>query len=92
MFIKKPVKRIMYVLRKRVTLSVKELCFGKLDEFDNVRRIMFRLKKKGLVLQENEPLRGEKNKMSVRAVFWLTPEGINMADKIVKEIDEYKRW
>lgn len=90
--IKKPVQRILYTLRKRVTLGVKELCFGNYNRFETTRQIMYRLKKKGLVFQDNQPIRGESNKMAVRAVFWLTPEGIKIADEIVKEVDEYIEW
>lgn len=90
---KKPIKKILYTIRKRTNVSSKDVCFGKYTETNwrNVRNILSRLKKKGLLFQDNVPLR-ENNAVSVKAVYWLTPEGIKVADEIVKEIDEYKRW
>lgn len=90
--LKQPVKRILYTIRKRTNCNSKELCFGKLDNLRTVQGILTRLKHKGFLFQENEQLRGENNKVSVKALYWLTPEGIKVADEIVKEIDEYKRW
>jgi len=90
---KTPSRRILYTIRKRTNVSSKDVCFGNYNEnhWRQVRLILERLKKKGLLFQDNAPLR-ENNAVSVIAVYWLTPEGIKVADKIVKEIDDYKRW
>lgn len=85
---KKQSKRILYTVRKRTNISSKDVCFGRFDKISSVQRTLANLKKKGLLFQDNAPLRGS----SSQAVYWLTPEGIKVADEIVKEIDEYKRW
>lgn len=90
--LKTPAKRILYTIRKRTNVNSKDVCFGRYDRLPQVQEILKRLKDKGLLFQENEPLRGENNKVSVKALYWLTPEGIKIADEIVKEIDEYKKW
>lgn len=89
----KIIKRLLYTMRKKTNVSSKDLCFGKFNRthWNSVQRSLSRLKKKGLLFQDNVPLR-ENNAVSVKAVYWLTPEGIKIADEIVKEIDEYKRW
>lgn len=81
-------KRILYTARKKTNISTKDVCFGRYDNIRSVRKTLTQLKKKGLLFQDNAPLRGS----SSQAVYWLTPEGIKVADEIVKEIDEYKRW
>jgi hypothetical protein len=81
-------KRILYTARKKTNVSSKDVCFGKYNKIRSVQRTLEQLKKKGLLFQDNAPLRGT----SSQAVYWLTPEGIKVADEIVKEIDEYKRW
>ena len=88
---KTPVKRILYTIRKKTNVSSKDVCFGNYRRHITVMQILNRLKIKGLIFQDNVPLR-ENNTVSVKAVYWLTPEGIKVADEIVKEIDEYKRW
>ncbi|MBU1018332.1 hypothetical protein KKA33_04905 [Patescibacteria group bacterium] len=83
-------KRILYTARKKTNISSKDVCFGQYNKNKiwSVQRTLALLKKKGLLFQDNAPLRGS----SSQAVYWLTPEGIKVADEIVKEIDEYKRW
>jgi len=84
------IKKILYTVRKRTNISSKDVCFGNYNETHHrsIRRSLSRLKKKGLLFQDNAPIRGS----SFQAVYWLTPKGIKVADEIVKEIDEYKRW
>lgn len=84
-------KRILYTIRKKTNVSSKDVCFGNYERQNAVIHILNSLKLKGLLFQDNVPLR-ENNAVSVKAVYWLTPEGIKVADEIVKEIDEYKRW
>ena len=91
-YLKKASKRILYTIRKKTNVDSKDMCFGRLDNIRGIQATLENLKKKGLIFQDLEPLRGKENKVSVRAIYWLTPEGIKIADKIVKEIDEYKRW
>lgn len=88
--LKKQSKRILYTARKKTNVSSKDVCFGDYSDTKkaSVRRSLSMLKKKGLLYQDNAPLRGS----SSQAVYWLTPEGIKVADEIAKEIDEYKRW
>lgn len=81
-------KRILYTIRKRTNGNSKELCFGRIDKISSIQRTLSDLKKKGFLFQDNSPLRG----ISSKAVYWLTPKGIKVADEIVKEIDEYKKW
>jgi DNA-binding PadR family transcriptional regulator len=88
---KRQSKRILYTIRKKTNVSSKDVCFGRFNKISSVLRTLSQLKKKGLLFQDNVPLR-ENNAVSVKAVYWLTPEGIKVADGIVKEIDEYKRW
>lgn len=85
---KKQSKRILYTIRKKTNVSSKDVCFGQFNKLSSVQRTLTDLKEKGLIYQDNAPLRGS----SSQAVYWLTPEGIKVADEIVKEIDEYKRW
>ena len=84
-------KRILYTARKKTNISSKDVCFGKYDKIKSVQRTLALLKEKGLLFQDNAPRRSTDKYFSA-AVYWLTPEGIKVADKIVKEIDEYKRW
>lgn len=87
-FLKEQSKRILYTARKKTNISSKDVCFGKYNRISNVQKALTRLTKKGLLFQDNVPLRGS----SSEAVYWLTPKGIKIAEKIAKEIDEYKRW
>jgi len=87
-YLTKNSKRILYTIRKKTNVSTKDVCFGKFGKKRSVQRTLANLKKKGLLFQDNAPLRGS----SSQAVYWLTHEGIKIADKIVKEIDDYKRW
>ncbi len=87
-YLKMQSKRILYTARKKTNISSKDVCFGQYNNMRSVQQTLALLKKKGLLFQDNAPLRGS----SSQAVYWLTPEGIKVADEIVKEIDEYKRW
>jgi len=89
--LKLPAKRILYYTRKHTNINPKDACFGKYNRARQVRALLQRLKEKGLLFQDNAPRR-EKDTYFSSAVYWLTPEGIKVADEIVKEIDEYKRW
>lgn len=82
-------KRILYTIRKKTNVNSKDMCFGKYNKLRGVQATLKLLKDKGLLFQDNAPLRGG---VVSEAVYWLTPEGIKVADEIVKEIDEYKRW
>ncbi len=88
MKLSKRIQRILYTLNKKTNISSKDACFGKYDKLRSVQRTLEQMKHTGLLFQDNAPLRGS----SSQAVYWLTPEGIKVADGIVKEIDEYKRW
>lgn len=89
--LKKPSKRILYYLRKNTNINPKEACFGKYNRIPQIQKMLQRLKEKGLIFQNNTPRR-EKDNLFSSAVYWLTPEGIKVADEIAKEIDEYKKW
>lgn len=90
-YLKKPAKRILYYLHKHTNINPKDACFGRYDRIRRSREILQKLKEKGLIFQNKAPRR-EKDDLFSSAVYWLTPEGIKVADEIAKEIDEYKRW
>lgn len=84
-FVKKRTKRIMYLLRKRANRELYEFTFGEGHKGrKRALEILRRLIKKGLVDKVNRP--------GYNDYYWLTNEGKKIADEIVKEIDEYKRW
>ncbi len=81
--IRKSSKRILYRLGKRNFQKLDELGSGLGRGSKGVRldlKTLRRLIQKGLVAK------------SEFDGYHLTPEGKKVAEKIVKEIDEYKRW
>jgi len=54
----------------------------------NTKQILQGLKKKGLVA--NIPYHTDLHKLGDK--YYLTDEGKELADEIIKEIDGYKRW
>lgn len=87
-----PSKRILYTIRKNVNCYLSDLSFGegKTGQKKSLN-ILRRLSERGLITSRKVPLRG-KNNPALRAYYWLTDEGIKVADEIAKEVDEYKRW
>ena len=91
--LRKQSKRILYTIRKDGTCYLSDLSFGGGKQGKKrALEVLRRLSDKGLVTSRKSPLRGENNKYSVRAYYWLTEEGIKIADEIAKEVDEYKKW
>jgi len=82
---KKRAKRILYLLRKKVNCKLYELS---LEEGKDGQRlamtVLGRLIKKGLVNVAEHPHGNN--------LYYLTEEGKRIADEIVKEVNEYKRW
>jgi len=83
-FLKKPAKKILYLLHKKTNRQLWEFSNGHGKEGKKLASdILTGLKKKGLV---------EMSKYSDGNIYYLTDEGRKIAKKIVDEIDEYKRW
>ena len=81
----KRTRRILYLLRKKTNRQLHEFSFGegkqgKKRAMDILRRLI----KKGLVASTHH--------YGSNDIYYLTDEGKKVADEIVMEIDEYKRW
>lgn len=93
--LKKRAKRILYTLHKRGTSPLSKLTFAD-DKFESEKKpernmayqILSRLIKKGLVTSDKIHMRGS----VYSAYYWLTDEGVKVAEEIAKQVDEYKRW
>lgn len=90
-------KRILYTLHKRGTSQLSDLTFAsdkfereKKPEKDMAQHILRRLIKKGLVTSDKVSVRG-RGSVS-RAYYWLTDEGVKVADEIAKQVNEHKSW
>jgi len=87
--LKLPAKRILYRMGKKANQELMEISPDKSEKGrDNTFHILGRLQKKKLVAII--PYRTDLHKYNNK--YYLTDEGRKLADEIIKEIDEYKRW
>lgn len=96
-WLKKPAKRILYVLRKKGTCYLRELSFNEQKAGrKKADTILRRLSEKGLVDSHKIYLYDNKNNPAARSHYWLTDKGKVVADKIVKDVkdeyDYYNEW
>jgi len=87
--IRKPVKKVLYRMGKKANQELMEISPDKSVKGRSLTiQILRTLQKKGLV--DKIPYHTKLNKLGDK--YYLTDEGRKLADEIIEEIDEYKRW